>query len=84
VSAITQSSLLAEKPLFLPGDKMGNADFNWNRAPGARVFLRCISDRDVLNDEGLPATDFDATTSRGSTQLEGHMFVAFRTIAPGH
>jgi hypothetical protein len=84
VASISKGRLFAEKTLFLPRDDMGDANFNRYRAPWAHVFLCRVRNRNVLDNERFAASQLRTATARGSIELEGHMFVAFRTIAPRH
>jgi hypothetical protein len=84
MTTITQGRFFAEETFFMPRDEMGDPGLDRTRAPGAGILFRRIGDGNVLNDERLPTSRFNAPTTRSSTQLEGHMLVAFRTIAPGH
>jgi len=84
VSTIAKCRLFTEEALLLPRNDVGDTDFDCHRAPGTRILLGRVRYRDVLNDERFTAANLRTTATRRSIQLEGHMLVAFRTIAPGH
>jgi hypothetical protein len=84
VATVTKGRLFTEEPLLLPRDDVSNADFNGDRATRTRILLRCVGDRDGLHNERFAPPNLDAPTARRAVDVEGHMFVALRTIAPGH
>lgn len=84
MAAVTKGRLFTEEPFLLPCDDVSNADFNGDRATGTRILLRCVGDRDGLHNERFAPPNLDASTARRAVDVEGHMFVALRTIAPGH
>ena len=84
MATVTKGRLFTEEPLLLPRDDVSNAYFNGDRTTGARILFRCVGSGNALHNERFASPKLDASTAHRSVHVEGHMFVALRTIAPGH